>query len=214
MSSLPVNQIICGDCREVMAGFQDGSFSAVVTDPPYGVTHHDWDCLFRQEWLDECLRVSSGPVLLVNAARPDVQRHMLQLEPICDRVIAWRQPRVTAGYGMFWTWQPIYCWRAKFGGWDTIQFACEGEYCHPTQKPEALMRWLVNLACPPGGLVLDPFLGSGTTAVACVQTGRNFVGIELDDGYCEIARRRAAEALLQPRLDFGDREKPRQEVLL
>lgn len=65
---------------------------------------------------------------------------------------------------------------------------------HPTVKPAALMEWLVKLACPPGGTVLDPFAGSGTTGVACLQTGRKFVGIEIDPGYYEIAKGRLEEA--------------------
>jgi site-specific DNA-methyltransferase (adenine-specific) len=65
---------------------------------------------------------------------------------------------------------------------------------HPTVKPLALMSWLVKLACPPGGVVLDPFAGSGTTGVACVQTGRRFIGVEMDAGYHEIAQRRIAAA--------------------
>jgi len=61
---------------------------------------------------------------------------------------------------------------------------------HPTVKPLALMRWLVRLVTPPGGIVLDPFCGSGTTGCACAVEGFNFVGIDQDAGYCEIARRR------------------------
>jgi DNA modification methylase len=63
---------------------------------------------------------------------------------------------------------------------------------HPTVKPLALMRWLVRLACPPGGLVLDPFCGSGTTGAAAALEGRRFVGIELDGDYARIARARIA----------------------
>jgi len=63
---------------------------------------------------------------------------------------------------------------------------------HPTVKPIALMRWLVRLVTPPGGTVLDPFMGSGSTGCACVQEGFNFVGIEQDPDYCQIARRRIA----------------------
>lgn len=66
---------------------------------------------------------------------------------------------------------------------------------HPTVKPLALMRWLIALACPPGGLVLDPFAGSFTTAVACVQTGRRFLGCDSSEEYCAIGHRRVAEAL-------------------
>lgn len=65
---------------------------------------------------------------------------------------------------------------------------------HPTVKPVALMRWLVRLVTPPGGLVLDPFCGSGSTGVACVHEGVRFLGLELDAGYAEIARARIAHA--------------------
>ncbi len=61
---------------------------------------------------------------------------------------------------------------------------------HPSVKPIELMRWLVRLACPAGGLVLDPFMGSGTTGIAAVSEGRRFCGIERDDDYLEIARAR------------------------
>ncbi len=66
---------------------------------------------------------------------------------------------------------------------------------HPCPKPIRWMTWLIERATNPGDTVLDPFCGSGTTGVACVQTGRNFIGIELDAGYCEIARRRIADAV-------------------
>ena len=65
---------------------------------------------------------------------------------------------------------------------------------HPTVKPVALMRWLARLVCPPGGLVLDPFGGSGTTAVACILEGRRCYLIERELGYAEIALGRIAEA--------------------
>jgi site-specific DNA-methyltransferase (adenine-specific) len=61
---------------------------------------------------------------------------------------------------------------------------------HPTVKPLELMRWLVRLLCPPGGLVLDPTAGSGTTGAAAVMESRRFLGIELDSAYIEIAAAR------------------------
>jgi site-specific DNA-methyltransferase (adenine-specific) len=67
----------------------------------------------------------------------------------------------------------------------------EGSNGHPTVKPLALMEYLCKLTkTPTGGVVLDPFMGSGTTGVACAKTGRDFIGIEKDEHYCEIARRR------------------------
>lgn len=63
---------------------------------------------------------------------------------------------------------------------------------HPTVKPLALMRWLVRLATPEGGLLLDPFCGSGTTGAAAALEGRRFLGVELDPAYATIARARIA----------------------
>jgi site-specific DNA-methyltransferase (adenine-specific) len=65
---------------------------------------------------------------------------------------------------------------------------------HPTVKPQALMQYLCRLVTPPGGVVLDPFTGSGSTLLAALKEGFRFIGIELEEKYCEIARRRVAEA--------------------
>jgi site-specific DNA-methyltransferase (adenine-specific) len=64
---------------------------------------------------------------------------------------------------------------------------------HPTQKPLEIVERMVLSSCPPGGLVLDPFMGSGTTAVACARHQRRFVGYEINPEYCAIAHRRLAE---------------------
>ena len=66
---------------------------------------------------------------------------------------------------------------------------------HPTQKPLALMAYLVRLSVRPGAVCLDPFAGSGTTGVACVELGRKFIGIELDEKYFDIACRRIEQAV-------------------
>lgn len=63
---------------------------------------------------------------------------------------------------------------------------------HPTVKPTALMQWLVRLVTPPGGKVLDPFAGSGSTGKACAIEGFEFIGFEMDPHYCEIAKQRIA----------------------
>ena len=72
---------------------------------------------------------------------------------------------------------------------------------HPTQKPLALIKTLVTQFTQDSCTILDPFMGSGTTGVACVQTGRNFIGIEIDPDYFAIAERRIKEAEAQPRLE-------------
>jgi DNA modification methylase len=62
-------------------------------------------------------------------------------------------------------------------------------------KPQRVMKWCLSvLAIDENAIVLDPYAGSGSTGVACVQTGRRFIGIEIDEGYATIARRRIAEA--------------------
>lgn len=73
-----------------------------------------------------------------------------------------------------------------------------GKALHPTQKPVELMERLLDVQ-PES--VLDPFMGLGTTGVACVKTGRKFIGIEIDEGYFEIAKKRIMEAQMQPRLE-------------
>jgi len=77
-----------------------------------------------------------------------------------------------------------------------------GHKLHPTQKPLKLIKKLIVDFTNPGDTILDPFMGSGTTGVACVQTGRNFIGIEIDPGYFEIAKKRIAQAQLQIRMDI------------
>jgi len=84
--------------------------------------------------------------------------------------------------------------------------------CHPTQKPVALMLWCLGFL-PKAETILDPFMGSGTTGVACAKIGRKFTGIELDEGYFDIACRRIEEAYAQPDM-FVELPKPaKQEAL-
>lgn len=71
---------------------------------------------------------------------------------------------------------------------------------HPTVKPTDLMRWLARLVCPPGGTILDPFMGSGSTGKAAIMEGMKFIGIELDPETTNIATQRLQEAAEQPRL--------------
>lgn len=72
--------------------------------------------------------------------------------------------------------------------------------CHPTQKPTALFSYLIRTYTNPGDVVLDFCMGSGTTGVACIETGRNFIGNDKEPEYYEIAKRRLAEKQQQPLL--------------
>ncbi len=91
--------------------------------------------------------------------------------------------------------------------------AREKERQHPTQKPVALMDWCLGLL-PSARLICDPFMGSGTTGVSCVNLERAFTGIERDPAYFDIACRRIEAAYKQPRLFAEPVAKPVQEVLI
>ena len=76
---------------------------------------------------------------------------------------------------------------------DVLEFPSEGKTVHPTQKPVALFEYLIKTYTNPGELVLDNCMGSGTTAIACMNTKRNFIGFEMDKGYYDIACKRIEE---------------------
>ena len=75
-----------------------------------------------------------------------------------------------------------------------LEFSNDAKLVHPTQKPVALMEYLIRTYTNEGDLVLDNCMGSGTTGVACMNTGRRFIGIEMDAGYFQIAQDRIMEA--------------------
>lgn len=77
---------------------------------------------------------------------------------------------------------------------DVLRFSCDTEHLHPTQKPVPLLEYLIKTYTNPDDVVLDNCMGSGGTGVACVNTGRRFIGIELDSGYFEIAKTRIEKA--------------------
>ena len=83
---------------------------------------------------------------------------------------------------------------------------------HPTVKPVSVMRWLVRLVTPPGGVVLDPFTGSGTTGIAATIEGFRFIGCELSHEYAEIARARIAHAAAHPHEWDPDADPPADDT--
>ena len=78
---------------------------------------------------------------------------------------------------------------------NVLQFSRVANDDHPSPKPEPLMRRLIEVVCARGELVLDPFMGAGTTLVAARQTGRRAIGIEIEEQYCEIAARRLCQEM-------------------
>jgi site-specific DNA-methyltransferase (adenine-specific) len=171
----------------------------VITDPPYGVGLADWDMPVTQEDLDVC-RSSSDIVMWFGAAPPESIKSTLALSPIADRMLIWHNPftRCTSD-GAFWQFQPIYVWGelSDLGKDVLINSSNDSGSYHPAQKPEGLMRKLILAATPDDGLVIDPWCGSGTTLRAAKDCGRQAIGIEINERYCEIAASRLAQKVLQ-----------------
>ncbi len=216
-----------GDCLEYMRTLPAGSVDAVITDPPYGIGANrmtlgngykpiyrgvsDWDAIAPSPTcFAEMQRVSRIQIIWGGnyfADRLPVGRGWLVWDKLtgandyADCELAWTNfDSVIKKYTRSWVGA-----NAK----DTR------ERSHPTQKPVALMRWCLDMAkVPLGATILDPFMGSGTTGVACMQTGRNFIGIEIDPGYFAIAKKRIEDAAAQPPLIPHESEpKHEQEAL-
>lgn len=94
-------------------------------------------------------------------------------------------------------------WRIK--AFSSGAASTDGTKVHPTQKPTEIIRKMIEDSTEPGAVVLDPFMGSGTTAVACIQTGRNFIGFEQEEKYHQIAMGRIGAAL-DSLLDENEKE--------
>jgi len=173
---------------------------SVVTDPPYGTLKTQWDHSIDERVFAECLRVARGyAVFFYSNTRLWHILGVLHGLGVDTWTLAWHKPNAMGFERRFAPiWVPIVCAHRKgcaFWGQDLHSCAVVPHgFDHPTPKPLGVTRWLVEKACPEGGTVLDPFLGSGTTGVACVETGRHFIGIEINPDYCAIAEKRIREA--------------------
>ena len=208
-----------GDCREVLPVL--GKVDAVVTDPPYGINEDGGRFRGRK---GQNIRVL--PKGGWDSQTPEASIFDLMLA-CSDEQIIWGGNYFTDKLPPSKGW--LY-WQKLMGGdfsdgelaWTSRDRALrEFTKCpknqgaqHPTQKPVEVMAWCLGFL-PDARTILDPFMGSGTTGVACVQLGRKFIGIELDPGYFDIACRRISDELKRPRLDLGEPvAKPVQEAFI
>jgi DNA modification methylase len=186
---------------------------AVVTDPPYGLDFRgaEWDSHIPN-WLP--LARAIAPLVMFTTGQTtqwDYPRH--------DWVSCWYRPASSARttWGGFAHWSPVLIYGKPKMAVDTInlhaiQHAYEKGFEHPSPKPECLMEWLA--ACVDGETVADCFMGSGTTGVACIRTGRRFIGVEIEPRYAAIAVERMERELSQPCLPTMEPERAKQEALL
>ncbi len=206
--------VICGDCLDVMKEIPAGAVDAVVTDPPYGL---GFDYASYDDTRQNLAMLIAGfvPHARRIATRVFITPGQSQvfMYPEADWVLAvtWN---TTGSFGSFGysQWMPVLAYgkdRHGFGsvdgllksdviqisGGSGVGFMREGKEKHPCPKPLNVMRLLIRRLTNNCDTILDPFAGSGTTAVAALHEGRKCIAIERDPSYCDIIRRRVAEAL-------------------
>lgn len=200
-----------GDCLEYMRGMADGSVDAVITDPPYGIGKAEWDDKFPVEWYIDARRISKMVVIITGSSQ---LRHTIPLvgSDFIEVIAARNLNGMTFSPIGFGNWlAAVVAGRKPKPGQTFFEFSVRGEMPdHPSPKPVEYMQKLIERVTQPEDTVLDPFMGSGTTGVACVQLGRNFIGCEIDPGYFAIAEKRIAQAQLQPALFQLDAPKHEQ----
>jgi DNA modification methylase len=200
-----------GDCLDILPGL--GKIDAVVTDPPYGM---DWECDMSSFALRNGAGGRNWNTRIVGDNQPFDPSPWLSFEKVVmwgyhhfasrlpvGSVLVWLK-RLDPAFGSFLSDAELAWMKGGHGVYCRRDLSMNGitdDREHPTQKPVSLMSWCLDKAkVPIGAVVLDPFMGSGTTGVACVRTGRRFIGIEIDPTYFAIAQRRIAEAQAQPPL--------------
>jgi site-specific DNA-methyltransferase (adenine-specific) len=198
-----------GDSREVLPALRLKAVALVCTDAPYGigwqprVNHKD------QPWKDERIDVSFALIGKHHCLWGG--NYFTDLVSPAESWLVWiKRPdgfnfdndsRSYSVCEMAWTdygGKP----RTKHLTWDGGMRAGDPSnrtFVHPAQKPLEVMRWSIDLCPERAGLVLDPFMGSGTTLRAAKDLGRSCIGIEIEERYCEIAANRLAQEVL----DFG-----------
>lgn len=205
------NMIAHGDCIDLMAGMPAGSVDFILTDPPYLVRYKDRT--------GRSLANDDNADWLEPAARQ--MYRVLKTDSLCVSFYGWTQTDRfmsawrAAGFRIVGhiVFRKRYASKARFVSYthesayvlakgrpalpehppaDVIDWVYTGNRLHPTQKPVAVLKPLIEAFCPAGGLVLDPFCGSGSTLAAARTAGRNWLGMELDPAYHRIASDRLA----------------------
>lgn len=205
-------RLLLGDCLEILPML--GKVDAVLTDPPYGINiaanpvrqKHEkkaWDKVAATAEAMAAIRAVSREQIIWGGNYFDL--------PPSRGFLVWdkKQPE------NFSLAMCEMAWWSKDTNAKVFTLSVLGyEKAHPTQKPVQLMDWCLGLM-PSAKTILDPFMGSGTTGVACVKLGRKFIGIEIDPDYFNIACERIRKAYAQPDMfiEATKAEQPKQESL-
>lgn len=225
-----INQIVQGDCLEIMKEIPDKSIDLIFIDPPYNVgqkfanenlEHQEYINLFKK-WITELYRVLklSGAFYMTYYHKKlfEIGQILTSFDWRFGNLIIWTYGNMagSAWDKRIWAYnyQPIFYFfkkdykidlqQKRFSantlGIDVWQFtACQSNFknpdikrVHPSQKPVSLLRHIIHHSSNVNDIVLDCFMGSGTTAIACKQLGRKFIGIEIDPLFVELGRKRLA----------------------
>jgi site-specific DNA-methyltransferase (adenine-specific) len=238
---LPVNQIICGDCLEVMPLLPDKSIDMILCDLPYGTTACKWDTIipFEPLWEQYERIIKDNGAIILTADEPFssqlinsnikkfrykwiweksyttgfMNANKMPLKNIEDVLVFYkklptynpqgvvrvnkkrsrRKDKETTIYNDMRLKEEEYIQRFTNYPKQIIKTNKKEFGLHPTQKPVALFEYLIKTYTNEEEIVLDNCIGSGTTAIAALNTRRFFIGIEKDEKYVEIARKRIAE---------------------
>jgi site-specific DNA-methyltransferase (adenine-specific) len=212
-----------GDCREILPTL--GKVDAVVTDPPYGM---NWDGKVTRG------KNGTGKAGATRHYGETIKGDDQAFDPapflsLAPEVIMWgfnhfpdKLSRGTAlvwlkrydgGFGSYLSDAELAWFNSGHGVYCKRDLSMQGESSdrvHPTQKPVDVMKWCLGFV-PKAETILDPFMGSGTTGIAAVMLGRQFIGIEIEPKYFDIARRRIEDALARPNL-FIEQPKPAEQL--
>lgn len=226
MNKIELDKIYNEDCLEGIKRIPDVSIDAIITDPPYfiGMTHNgkkgDYNDLiimkpFFDSLFNEFSRVikENGKVYIFCDWRTYAFYYPLLLKHINVRnMLVWDK---ISGPGSSYTFTHELILFAEKGvpymkgsnifrlpGFSGGAKKTNGEMLHPTQKPVEIIEKLITDSTQEGDLVLDCFMGSGTTAVASKKLNRNFIGFEIQEKYITISENRLKQVGMQSTLDF------------
>jgi adenine-specific DNA-methyltransferase len=213
MPTLPLDRVICGDASRILPQLPTRSIDLIVTDPPYGDNVSYGPKNVRIAGNEHPLLALSVMSLCYRLLKRDStaymfcsMRHLDFVRAFFERytrfrvrdVLVWDKVTMNVGPAFRKQYEcilvlekgrPIYRDPRML---NLISVRRVRDSRHPHAKPVELIKLLIRHSSDEGAVVLDPFLGTGTTAIAARETGRRFVGIELDDGYCRVARSRLA----------------------
>jgi len=195
-----------GDCRDVLPTLS--AIDVVLTDPPYGVgfeyasLYHDTRANYGEfigGVFQQMQRLTDRIIIT-----PGIRN--LWLYPPADWVLCWAKPGTMgrSDLGGFNAWEPVLMY-GKRRIWQDLFHATPGTALgaamretgdHPCPKPLTLFKWLLEQLSDQGEMILDPFMGSGTSLRAAKDLSRNAIGIEIEERYCEIAANRLAQEVL------------------